>query len=233
MEDIAPKLLEEIEKTFKEKVKKNKKIISFLEKVKTGSADFTDCQLYSKELGQVLGNTFKEVLREDVLPDGRLYWNIAERTMLPMLNNNFDLVTNASVEVQKIIDIKDGIGLAPIKPQRNDDRIKGILDNVTVEGIAFTETQKRMLIPVINITESFFDEFIKVNAEVRQKAGLHPQIIRTVKGKACKWCKNLAGTYDYKEALDSDVFRRHENCHCQTIYKNGKTKQDVWSKKTL
>ena len=89
MEDVAPQLLEEIQKTFNQKVKKNKRITSFLSKVKEGTVNFNDMQLYSKELGQVLGDTFIEVLKEDVLPDGTIYWNIAERTMLPMLNNNF------------------------------------------------------------------------------------------------------------------------------------------------
>lgn len=236
MNDIAPKLLEEIETTFNRKVKKNSFISSFLLKVQKGTVNFSDMQLYSKELGQILGNTFKEVLREDALPDGKLYWNIAERTMLPMLNNNYELVTNASVEVQKIIDIKDGIGLKPIKPPRNDDRIKGILDGATVDGLEFSEVQKRITEPVVNVTESFFDDFIKANALFRYMAGLHPQIIRKLKGKKpCKWCKSLAGAYNYEDVSDkgNDVFRRHENCHCQVIYKTYKTRQDVWTKKTI
>lgn len=236
MEDVAPQLLEEIQKTFNQKVKKNKRITSFLSKVKEGTVNFNDMQLYSKELGQVLGDTFIEVLKEDVLPDGTLYWNIAERTMLPMLNNNFELVTNASIEVLKIIDIKDGIGLKAITPQRPNERIKGILDNVTVGGIPFEETQRRMKEPVTNLTESFFDDFIKQNADFRYKAGLYPQIIRIVKGsKACKWCKSLAGIYEYGEVMNTgnDVFRRHENCHCQVIMRTNKIRQDVHTKKIV
>lgn len=227
MEDIAPQLLEEIETVFYNKVKNNSSISSFLLKVQKGSANLNDAQLYSKELGQVLGNTFKEVLKEDILPDGRLYWNIAERTMHPMLNNNYELVTNASVEVQKIIDIKNGIGLNPIKPKRPNERIKGVLDNVTVEGITFSEVQKRMYDPVVTVTESFFDEFIKENADFRYKAGLHPQIIRGFKDdKSCEWCKALAGIYNYEDVKDTgnDVFKRHENCHCQITYKTNKIK---------
>ena len=151
MEDIAPQLLKEIEDVFKTKVKKDSYISKFLLKVQKGNVNFEDMQLYSKKLGELLGNTFVDVLKEDVLPDGKLYWNIAERTILPMLNNNYDLVTKASVEVQKIIDVKDGIGLKAIVPKRPDERIKGILDNVTVEGIAFAEAQKRMKENTVNI----------------------------------------------------------------------------------
>lgn len=232
MEDIAPTLLDEIEKTFKKKVENDTYIKAYLKKLQNGAVDFTDTQLYSKQLGVLLGNTFKEVLKEDVLPDGRLYWNIAERVMTPMLKNNHELVNTASIATQKILDLKDGIGLKPLKPKLRNDRIKSILDNVTVEGLAFEEVQKRMTIPIINLTESFFDDFILLNADFRYKAGLKPQIIRTLKGKACDWCKSLAGVYDYGEiGINSDVFKRHQNCHCQVIYKTIKYKQDVWSKK--
>lgn len=234
MEDITPQLLKEIEYVFKTKVKKDRYISKFLSKVQKGNVNFEDMQLYSKKLGEILGNTFVDVLKEDVLPDGKLYWNIAERTMLPMLNNNYDLVTKASIDVQKIIDAKEGIGLKPIIPKRPDERIKGILDYATVEGIAFEETQNRMKEPVTNITESFFDDFIKQNADFRHKVGLKPKIIRIIKGnKPCKWCKSLAGVYDYAQVSDNgnDVFRRHENCHCQVTYVTNRVIQDVHTKK--
>ena len=237
MEDIAPQLLKEIEDVFKTKVKKDSYISKFLLKVQKGNVNFEDMQLYSKKLGELLGNTFVDVLKEDVLPDGKLYWNIAERTILPMLNNNYDLVTKASVEVQKIIDVKDGIGLKAIVPKRPDERIKGILDNVTVDGIAFSETQKRMKENTVNITEHFFDEFIKKNSEFRYKAGMNPQIIRVLLGKnPCNFCKSLAGTYDYEKVKNTGnkVFIRHNECHCQVIYKNNKQRyiQGVHTKRT-
>ena len=32
--------------------------------------------------------------------------------------------------------------------------------------------------------------------------------------------------------MPEDVFRRHDNCDCKTIFENGKQRQDVWSKRT-
>ena len=181
----------------------------------------------------LLGDTFEEVLKEDVLPDGRLYWNIAERIISPMIINNHKLVNTASASTQRIIDLKDGIGLQPLKTKVPNERIKGLLDYVTVESIPFKSVQIRMSDLIVNITESFFDDFIKLNADFRYKAGLSPQIIRIVRDKkACKWCKALAGVYNYADLpKNSDVFKRHENCHCQVIYKTIKYKQDVWTKK--
>lgn len=223
MKDVAPELLEELQEVFQEKVRKNSYISRMLLKVQDGTVNFEDVQLYSKELGKLLGNTFVEVLKEDVLPDGKLYWNIAERTMIPMLNNNFDLVNMASEEVQKLIDLKDGLKLNPRLPTRNDERIKGVVDHACEDGIEFSEVQLRMMKPTQTITESFFDEFIRVNADFKYNIGMRPQVIRTLMGNhACSWCKKLAGVYDYETIKETgnNVWMRHQNCHCSVIYKN-------------
>ena len=40
----------------------------------------------------------------------------------------------------------------------------------------------------------------------------------------------MAGRYEYGTEPE-DVYRRHDNCGCTTIYENGRQRQDVWSKK--
>ena len=49
--------------------------------------------------------------------------------------------------------------------------------------------------------------------------------------ECCKWCSAIAGRYEYSEAPE-DIYRRHDNCGCTVTYENGRTRQDVWSKKT-
>ena len=66
--------------------------------------------------------------------------------------------------------------------------------------------------------------------------GYKPVIVRRASFGCCKWCRGLAGVYNYDEVKDkgNDVFRRHANCRCQVIYdpSNGSKKvQDVWDKK--
>lgn len=236
MEDIAPQLLKEIEDVFQSKVKNNKFISFFLKRMQNGQANVYDVNGFASNLGNILGETFVEVLNQDMLPDGKLYWNIAERTMIPMIEQNYELINEAGAGVQKIEDMKKGIGLKTIKAPKPTERIKGLIDNVTVDGLPFEEVQRRMKEPVVNISESFYDDFVKENARFRYKAGLQTQIIRVLKGKKpCKWCKSLAGVYDYSQVSDTgnDVFRRHENCHCQVVYVNHKHKykQDVHTKK--
>ncbi|MBO4865529.1 MAG: hypothetical protein J5582_03005 [Ruminococcus sp.] len=73
---------------------------------------------------------------------------------------------------------------------------------------------------------------MKTNAELRNKAGLKCYIERETDGKCCEWCTKMAGRYAYPDDTPKDVFRRHDNCGCTVTYKNGRQRQDVWSKKT-
>ena len=236
MEDVAPHLLKEIEDKFFDKVKNNKWVQNFLENMQKGQATVYDVNLFASNLGRMLGETFVDVLNQDMLPDGKLYWNIAERTMIPMIEKNYELINECARGVQKIEDMKKGIGLKTIKAKKPKERIKGLIDNVTVEGLPFEEVQRRMKENVVNISESFYDDFVKENADFRFRAGLGTQIIRVLKGKKpCVWCQSLAGKYDYAEVKDTgnDVFRRHENCHCQVVFVNHKQKyiENVHTKK--
>lgn len=94
------------------------------------------------------------------------------------------------------------------------------------------ELQKLLGIPIENICISFFDDFIQNNAEFRTRAGLKEYIIRTELAKCCKWCHDLAGTYEYTPTMDTEVFRKHDNCRCLVVHSTQKGNfKDVWSKK--
>ena len=74
---------------------------------------------------------------------------------------------------------------------------------------------------------------MKKNASFRNDAGLKCYIVRTAAYKCCEWCSNIAGRYPYDVwEMPEDIFRRHDNCDCKTIFENGKQRQDVWSKRT-
>jgi len=69
------------------------------------------------------------------------------------------------------------------------------------------------------------------NAQFRSDAGLKCWIVRTTDGKCCAWCSAKAGRYVYGEE-PQDVYRRHDKCGCTVVYESGRTRQDVWSKRT-
>lgn len=84
----------------------------------------------------------------------------------------------------------------------------------------------------MTFTQSIVDDSIQKNIEFQSKAGLRPRITRTLVGKGCEWCRNLAGTYQYPDDVPEEVYHRHERCRCIVNYHPGDGKrQDVWSKK--
>lgn len=91
--------------------------------------------------------------------------------------------------------------------------------------------ERLMKAAIENVSQSFFDEYEKSNAEFRTRAGLHMLVIREEVGDCCDWCADLADTYDYENA-PKEVWQRHAHCRCMVITRTEKgTYQDAWSRK--
>lgn len=230
MKDIAPELLEAIQNEFKESLAKNTTITRIKKLMDAGTASYVDGNEYAAEVGKVLASAFKNNLSSAVLPEGRMYFNIADRILGPTLGNNHDLISKAAVEIQTSLNSAAGIGIKAVKVPLNKDRIKGLVDRISSEDdfdkIAWTLDK-----PVINYSQVIMDEAIKANAELHYKVGLSPKIVRTPSGGACEWCRDVSGTYAYPDVPD-DVYRRHDNCYCSVDYVTAEGKnQNVHSKR--
>lgn len=109
--DIVPSLLEEIQKQFDEEIKANEKIKSILTRQKQGAVDYTDSLSFAKELGVSLKKVIQENISEEMLPDGKMYYNIAQRLLEPMIKQNYDLVSKQCEATQNILNKKADLGL--------------------------------------------------------------------------------------------------------------------------
>lgn len=227
IEDVAPELLERVEKLFRSKYKADETIAKLL---KT-PLDYTNANDYAVKVGEILSEVYQEVFSVDVLPEGRMYWNIADRVVRPTLENNYNLVSKFSKEVQANLNQQAGIGIKPIDVKLNQDKIKGILERLA-ESENYDDIKWILEEPPITFTQSIVDDYIKANVEFHAKAGMKPKIVRALLGdKTCKWCISLAGSYDYPN-VPEDVYKRHERCRCTVTYKPDlRSAQDVWSKK--
>lgn len=87
--------------------------------------------------------------------------------------------------------------------------------------------------PLINMAQSFFDDYVQSNAKFRYLSGLKPTITRILTGKGCPWCKELTGSYVYPTDVPKDVYKRHDNCQCIVTYKTAKSVQDVHTKRKI
>ena len=226
MEDIAPKLLKKIQDDFKNKFDNSKIIRELYRKVKQGNATYKEANEFAIEVGELLSGSFKKNLSSSVLPDGRMYYNIADRIIRDTLGNNYELVADISAKIQEILNKKAGIGIKAIKPKINEDKVRGIVDIVSgkekYDDIAYMLGE-----PVVNFSQSVVNDAVRENADFQYKAGLSPKIIRTSTGKCCEWCDKLAGIYDYEAVSDTgnNVFRRHKYCRCLVEYAPGDGKR--------
>lgn len=229
--DVVPALNEAIQTSFKTNVMRDRRIAQISTRIRDGTATFADGHDYAERLGENLSKALTSNLTADNLPDGRLYYNIASRTVTPALEENYNLTNDAAEKIQKIVDKKSKIGLGSVRADFPTERINGLIDKMTRDDISLVDALIWLREPIINNCEAFFDDFIDSNAKFRENAGLKAKLIRQAEANCCSWCAALEGVYDYDNAPD-DIYRRHEFCRCVVTYQTEKTSQNVWSRKT-
>ena len=227
--DVVPVLNEKIQTSFKGNVMKDRRVARVSKRIRDGTANLADAHDYAASLGEDLSKALLDNLTEQTLPNGTLYYNIAERTIVPALENNYNLVNETAEQIQKIVDKKQKIGLKPVKADFPKERIQGLIDKMTTDDITIDEALAWLKEPIVNNSESFMDDFVESNAKFRTETGLKAKLVRKAEAKCCDWCAALEGEYDYGSAPE-DIYRRHEFCRCTVTYKTEKVRQSVWSK---
>ena len=235
MEDVAPKLYSQIRNLFDKDVDADPQLRRVENRIRDGTATQKDVLLYSQRLGKHASEACKAVLVPENLPDGKLYYNIGERTVKRLIQENeAEIIARASKQ-NAAMNKAAGVGLKAKKPKR--DRAESLVSAMCNDA-ADAEVVARLLgEPMVTVHATVVDDFIQANAEVAYKAGLEPMIIREYDGvgihdgkDACQWCLSRAGRWSYGEAYDNGVFERHTGCGCTTTYVYGDFSQDVWSK---
>jgi anti-sigma28 factor (negative regulator of flagellin synthesis) len=229
-EDIGIELHDKIKAAFDVRCGKDSTLSHIKRKIENGTATMEDTSIYARRMGELLRKSIESTTKPDDLPDGKMYYNIAQSILEPLLRGNYDDINAICAEVQSALDAKKGIGLKPQKADFPAERIRA-----AIGGAAVKETAEHA-IQVLgrtaeNITGSFQTDYIKKNAEFRGKAGLTCYIERKDGFRCCDWCAGLAGRYRYPDEVPKDVYRRHDNCTCDVSYVSEKGRQNVHSKR--
>lgn len=219
MEDIAPKLLELLRKRFSEKIAVDPKIRALYKRIQNGAANYADAEEYAYLVGQALSQTFGNHLSSAALPDGRMYYNIANRVLRPLLEEDHAIISEVAGMVQTFLNQRAGIGIKAQTAAVNNDRIDGIIDKVS-NAENFDDVAWVLDEPIKNFSMNVVDETLRANVNFQGRSGLTPKIIRKAERKCCEWCSRLAGEYDYPDVPD-DIYRRHERCRCTVEYDPG------------
>lgn len=228
MEDISPGLLKQIRDDFIQQIESSPTIKVLHDAITSGSATYIQAEEYAYEVGSALAESFGKYLSSAVLPDGKMYFNIAQSVVRPLLEEDHSIIAEAAAQVQNALNKKAGIGIKAQAVPVNDDRISGIIDKVS-DADVFDDVAWVLQEPVKNFSMNVVDETLRANVDFQGKAGLRPRIIRKATGKCCKWCSRLAGVYDYP--VEREVYQRHERCRCTVDYDPGTGKiQNVHTK---
>lgn len=222
MDDIAPELYERLKAEYE---RRRGSAADAAEKAK----GYRDVLSWADHAGRSAALTFDGILPEE-LPDGMMYFNIAERTLRPVLEEVAADVLTVAKAAQETLNAAAGIEMAFQAPDE-EDKIKGLVD-LACAG-PWDAQQDDFCAATQTYASKVSDDCIWQNAGSQYDAGMDPKIIRTAGAGACVWCASLAGTYDYEKVRrGSEVFSRHVNCNCVVEYEPRKgRRQDVHSKR--
>ncbi len=240
MTEFGAGLLSDILETFNERYRSDKRLKKIANKVRDGT-DFNIANDYSIRIGQLLSKS----IQDNTKTLSYMSREVAEEILPPLLTVDYNLVTEVTNAIQQNMNVADGVMLGVQTPALDTNRISGFVEKVaSYEN--YDEARWVLGEPIVNYSQSIVDQAIRDNARVTSKAGGKAYIVRetepsaTIKGKygkyrvPCRWCRSLAGKYDYDSVKDTgnDVFRRHEGCRCTVTYYRGKIAKDAWEKVT-
>lgn len=215
MEDVSVGLWEKINSDFNKNYSSNREIKSLLEKVANNRADYNDATRYAEIVGRMWSDALSKHITIDNLPDGKLYFNIANKTIKPALESDYMNVAEFTKDVQNWLNESAQIGLKSVVPPINGDRVKHLIDKIASQDELFGDFDWLIGDGVLeNFSRSVVTDFVEANASIQKDAGLKSWIERREgAGGCCKWCQTMVGRYNYGEQPD-DFFLVHKDCTC-------------------
>lgn len=222
--DISPELYEAIKVNFNTAAATDPKIKSIIKKVRAGKATQSDITDYTDRLGKHASNALKSVLTAENLPNGTLYWNIAEKTIKPLLLENYERINNLAILQQAATDKAIDINIGISKGRYPENRVNQVMRFAT-NAETGKPLENALTDPIVTAHRKYYDDFMKENAKIRSELGLYAVVERIYDGKglkdgreACSWCLARVGKWSYDEANANGVFERHPGCGCTIIY---------------
>lgn len=160
MKDITPGLLEKIQKQFYHDIEKSSIIKNFKKQAQRGKTSYSQANEVAQEIGKILAQSYSDNLSSDILPDGKMYYNIASRVLDPTLRGAYEMVADNAAIVQQIVNEAAGIGIKTIRAQIQQDNIDGIVNRISSEEY-FDDVKWILDAPVRNLVQKAMDDTVQ------------------------------------------------------------------------
>ncbi len=213
--DVSKDLLEKLEKEFKSRLSSSN--VNYWRNRVEDYGRQEDLQNYAQVLGHVFAESVKSTVSSEVLPNGQMYYNIAEKLFGPLLKQNDDLVKRAAGVVANRMNIAVKATVKPQIPPMDEERARGIY-NLASSRARYDDIADEVAETLENYIQNSADSTIKRHAEFLRDSGFSLVVIRECESDACDYCQDLAG--EYEGDIPKEAFSRHLGCRCQIIYKN-------------
>ena len=221
--DVAPGIIEKVNRDFESKIDSSA-IHALEEKAANGAATYEDAYKYAEKIGEARSKALQTHVTTETLPEGKIYYNIADRLMNDSLSTDHEMVAEYAAKAQQAINEKAGIKLKAQKAELEQGRIDSFINGLCgSEGNLIEDVLWKLGEPVVTHARTVVDSTIKKNAEFQHKAGLKATITRKAAPRCCDWCTDLEGDYTYPN-VPREVFQRHDHCKCTVDYEGKKLK---------
>lgn len=203
---------EDIKQEFQDTVSSDKTCQELYKKIRSGDASYKTGGQLAVRIGENLGKVLKKRAPLTNIDE----WDLDD--LLPKsLGLDHSMVATACKQIQESMNKKAGLGIKAKEPKFDWDRVNGMISELKDHPDTFGDIEKSFWDQLVNFSQNIVDESIRDNAQLMARAGIRTLVIREPDFKACEWCRDVAGTYDYAEVKDTgnDVWRRHENCRCR------------------
>lgn len=216
---------EDIRDLFLETIQNDVRAQELLALINSGAGTYETASAYAVRIGDCLA----QVLRANAPLTSIADWNVED--LIPRsLGLDHEIIVEACQIVQEDLYLDAGLSFRYKPPKFDRDRCWGLVNELE-ENPEFVNIEKSFYDQLVNFSQNVVDDSIRTNADILQKAGVESIVIRRPDFRACEWCREVAGTFDYDEVsyTGADVWRRHENCRCTIDWvtrRNGRYREE-------
>lgn len=129
MNDIGLELQKRIETAFNERLAIDVVIKAIRLKVENSKATQRDITILCKRLGEIASRVLIDNIKPEMMPNDKMYWNIAEKAIKPLMVNIHGIVNKVAAEVVMTERKANGIHIKPIEPVFPEERIESLINN--------------------------------------------------------------------------------------------------------